>query len=82
MENTIVDHEDVIGASPVGAAPTTSSFSTEQLASMYWEMTTARQDGKDLSFGIWCASDIKGFTVSYRVGSSFSRSIYKRYTAK
>ena len=24
----IVDHSDVIGASPVGAAPTTSSFST------------------------------------------------------
>ena len=26
--NTIVDHWDVVGASPVGAAPTTSSFST------------------------------------------------------
>ena len=26
--NQIVDHSDVIGASPVGAAPTTSSFST------------------------------------------------------
>ena len=26
--NRIVDHSDVIGASPVGAAPTTSSFST------------------------------------------------------
>ena len=26
--NKIVDHSDVIGASPVGAAPTTSSFST------------------------------------------------------
>ena len=26
--NEIVDHSDVIGASPVGAAPTTSSFST------------------------------------------------------
>ena len=24
----IVDHPDVVGASPVGAAPTTSSFST------------------------------------------------------
>ena len=24
----IVDHSDVVGASPVGAAPTTSSFST------------------------------------------------------
>ena len=26
--NTIVDHSDVVGASPVGAAPTTSSFPT------------------------------------------------------
>ena len=26
--NGIVDHSDVVGASPVGAAPTTSSFST------------------------------------------------------
>ena len=28
VSNTIVDHSDVVGASPVGAAPTTSSFST------------------------------------------------------
>ena len=26
--NEIVDHSDAVGASPVGAAPTTSSFST------------------------------------------------------
>ena len=26
--NQIVDHSDVVGAPPVGAAPTTSSFST------------------------------------------------------
>ena len=26
--NKIVDHSDIVGASPVGAAPTTSSFST------------------------------------------------------
>ena len=26
--NKIVDHSDVVGASPVGAAPATSSFST------------------------------------------------------
>ena len=26
--NLIVDHSDVVGASPVGAAPTTSSLST------------------------------------------------------
>ena len=26
--NKIVDHSDVVGVSPVGAAPTTASFST------------------------------------------------------
>ena len=26
--NTVADHSDVVGASPVGATPTTSSFST------------------------------------------------------
>ena len=28
VNNTIVDHSNVVGASPVGVAPTTSSFST------------------------------------------------------
>ena len=28
VSNNIVDHSDVVGVSPVGAAPTTSSFST------------------------------------------------------
>ena len=28
VDNTIFDHSDVVGAPPVGAAPTTSSFST------------------------------------------------------
>ena len=28
LYNKIVDHSDAVGASPVGAAPTTSSFST------------------------------------------------------
>ena len=28
VKNKIVDHSDVVGASPVGAAPITSSFST------------------------------------------------------
>ena len=32
--DNIVDHSDVLGASPVGAAPTTSSFSTEHMASL------------------------------------------------
>ena len=28
VANYIVDHSDVVGVSPVGAAPTTASFST------------------------------------------------------
>ena len=52
--NKIVDNSDVVGASPVGAAPTTSSFSTEHLVPMDWAKTTARGYKKRLSFGIWC----------------------------
>ena len=52
--NEIVDHSDVVGASPVGAAPTTSSFSTEHMASIYCVKTTASRVEKHLSFGIWC----------------------------
>ena len=52
--NKIVDHSDVVGASPVGAAPTTSSFSTQHLVSMDRAKTTARRDEKDLCFGTVC----------------------------
>ena len=48
--NKIVDHSDVVGASPVSTAPTTSSFSTKYMASMDWTKTTARRDQKQLSF--------------------------------
>ena len=48
--NKIVEHSDV-----VGAAPTTSSFSTSRPASMDWAKTTARRDEKHLNFGIWCS---------------------------
>ena len=50
----IVDNSDVVGASPVGAAPTTSSFSTKHLVSIDCAKTTARRDKKHLSFEIWC----------------------------
>ena len=43
-------HSDVVGVSPVGAAPTTSSFSTQHLASMDW----AKQLQDEASFEIWC----------------------------
>ena len=52
--NTIVDHSDVLGALPVGAAPTTSSFSTWHLASRDSAKTTARQYDNLLKVGIWC----------------------------
>ena len=52
--NKIVDHSDIVGASPVDAAPITSSFSTQHPASMGWTKTTAGRDEKHLSFVIWC----------------------------
>ena len=52
--NKIVDHSDVVGASLVGAAPTTSSFSPWHLASIYCTKTTAIWDEKHLSLGTWC----------------------------
>ena len=61
--NNIVDHSDIVGASPVGAAPTTSSFSTWHLASMDWVKTTARRDEKQLFFGIGCVPYIRDLTV-------------------
>ena len=53
VDNNIVDHSDVVGALPIGAAPTPSSFSTSHLASMDWAKTTATQGEKHLSLGIW-----------------------------
>ena len=46
--NKIVDNSDVVGASPVGTAPTTSSFSTKHLASMDWAKITVRWYKKHL----------------------------------
>ena len=47
-ETTTVDYSDVVGASPVGAAPTTSSFSTWHLASIYITKTTVWRDEENL----------------------------------
>ena len=66
--NKLVDHSDVVGASPVSAAPTTSACSILHLASMDWAETTARQDEKQLSSGIWC-------TVYYRFYGTYSSSL-------
>ena len=51
--NKIVDHSDVVGAWPVCAAPTTSSFSTWHLAPRDSAKTAARQYENLLSVGIW-----------------------------
>ena len=50
VDNKIVNHSDVV----VGAASTTSSFSTYHLASMDWAKTTAIWGEKHLSFFVWC----------------------------
>ena len=60
--NKTVDHWDVVGAPPFGAAPTTSSFLTYHLASMDSAKTAARQYENLLSVGIWCAC-IRDLTV-------------------
>ena len=48
--NNFVDHSDVIGASPVGAAPTTS-FPTQRLTSFDWAKPTST--GGRESFRFW-----------------------------
>ena len=53
LGNKIVDLSYVVGVSPIGVAPTTSSFSTEHMALMV-SATTARRDEKYLSLGICC----------------------------
>ena len=67
VDNKIVDHADVVGASPVGAAPTTSSFSTWHLASLDWAKTTARQYEKHSSLGIWCHLYLRFYGIFVRI---------------
>ena len=63
--NKIVDHSDVVGASPVGSAPTTSSFLTSHLVSMDLANKTARQDENHLSFGIWCTLYYRFYSIQH-----------------
>ena len=60
--NKTFDHTNVVVASPVGAAPITSSFSTKHQASMDWAKTTARRGGNHVLGG---ANYIRGLTVYY-----------------
>ena len=60
--NKFVDHRDVIGASPVDAATTTSPFLTWHLVSMDWAKTTARRE-KNI-YVLWFGVPyIRGLTV-------------------
>ena len=52
LGNKIVDHSDVVGALPIGTAPTTSSFL--DLNPWLQQIGQRRQDENYLSFGIWC----------------------------
>ena len=49
--NKTVDHSDVVGASPVGAAPTTSSFSTQHSGFNWWGKDNC--NGRRESFKFW-----------------------------
>ena len=62
--NKTVDHSNIIEASPVGAAPTTSSFSTQHLTSIDCAETTVRRDDRHLIFVIGI-SYIRDFTVNW-----------------
>ena len=50
VSGDIAYHSDAVGASPVVAAPTTSSFSTQHLASIDCTKKNARRDDKRESF--------------------------------
>ena len=68
VDNKIVDHWDVVGASPVSPVPTTSSFSTPDFYGL--GKTSARQDEKHISFGIrFVVTYIRGFTVLCKLSS-------------
>ena len=59
LYNEIVDYSDVVGASPVGTVPATSSFSTLHSASIYCAETTASRRKKHIYFyfGVTCIRD-------------------------
>ena len=53
LDNDVVDHSEVFGATFVSAASIPSSFSTYDMASMDWAKAIARRNKKHLSLGIW-----------------------------
>ena len=50
--NKLVYHSHVFGATPIGAAPTSSSFSTKHLGSIDWATTTATGDKNHFFFNL------------------------------
>ena len=74
LGNLTVDQWDAAGTDPVGAVPTTSLFSTENLASMDWAKTTAGRDEKHWSFGIG-ATSIRWLTINDDTMYVWSQSI-------
>ena len=62
--NKIVDHSDVVGASPVGAAPTTSSFLTLHLPSRDSAKTATRKYENVLRFGVSYIRDLTVILIS------------------
>ena len=63
VDNKTVDHSDVIGASPVGTAPTTSSFSTSWLQRIRQrQLQDESRDNEVLGFGVTYS---RGLTVYY-----------------
>ena len=65
VANKIVDHSDIVGASPVGAAPTTSSFSTEHVASVDW--ANQLQDETTNILVLWFGATYIGGLVVTRI---------------
>ena len=66
----IVDHADVVGASPVGAAPTTSSFSIKHMTSLDCAKTTTRRNERHLIFGI-CVFYIRGLKATVSIVANY-----------
>ena len=69
VDNNIVDHSDVVGASHVGTAPTISSFPTQHMASKDWAKATARRDEEQIGFGIVCVLYYMFYDILYLVST-------------
>ena len=80
--NKIVGHSNVVGASPIGAAPTVSSCSTWHQASIDCAKTTARRDEKTLKLWILARllSDIWRYIIVLMSQSMCT--LYKSYRTR